>query len=185
MSERFKSKYLYNGIPLTCHFKFEKATDFQKFDKVIGRGKPICNGCGPSGYGSLVPDSILGVRVTICGHIHNWSYQFGIDHEDKYIADETFGDNMDRIIRAHYEIEYKVEEERHIQAVDKIAGGILVFFRTWLENRNHAKNNLKLKSLYEARLAIADKVYENAVKVFGRSAFWDKRKINFTLEDVK
>lgn len=167
MSERFKAKYFHltdygTTVELTCHFKFEKALWPQKFDPDLGGGKPICNGCGPSGYGAMVPDRILGVCVTIAGHIHNWSYQFGKDREDKMVADETFGDNMDRLIRDHYEMQ-----------VLKIMGGSLVKPRLWLARRK-----------FNAQLDLAEDAYEKAVKVFGKSAFWDKRVIGFTLEDV-
>jgi hypothetical protein len=137
----------------------------QKFsdDSANGNGRPICNGCGPAGYGALVPDSILGVNITICGHIHNWAYQWGVDREDKMVADETFGDNMDRLIRDYF------ENECH-----KLQGGILVGWRTWLARRR-----------FNTRLDIAEDVYEKAVKIFGKSAFWDKRRLALKLEDIK
>lgn len=189
MSERYKSKFTFyrpdtGMVELTCHFKFEQATQAQKFDPQLGGGKPICNGCGPSGYGQLIPDNILGVNVTPCGDGHNWTYQFGKDREDKMVADETFYDNMDRIIRAAYEVSYKEEAELHDNNVRKIAGGSLVAVRTWLENRRNFAAKEKIKALYMARLVLAKQAYERAVVVFGGSAFWDKRKINFTLDDV-
>jgi hypothetical protein len=183
MSERFKAKYMHRlpwgaEIALTCHFKFEKATDEQKFDKAIGGGKSICNGCGPSGFGALVPDSILGVCVTICGHIHNWAYQFGVDREDKMVADETFGDNMDRLIRAYYEFDLASEFERHVAARPSN------FITRAFEAHRHRRRLDYLKERYETQLGIAEHAYEAAVRVFGRSAFWDKRKIGFDLEAV-
>lgn len=168
MSERFKSSYYHltewgSSVSLTCHFKFERATAAMKFDPALGGGKPVCNGCGPSGFGALVPDTIKGVRITICGHIHNWGYQFGKDHEDKAIIDETFKDNMDRLIRDAYECECR-----------KIRGGSLVSLRLLLAKRR-----------YLERLEIADDTYYQAVKVFGKSSFWDKRPIGFTLDDIQ
>lgn len=168
MSERFKAKYSHltaygTVVELTCHFKFERATHDQKYDaKTADGNRPVCNGCGPSGYGALVPDSICGVNVGICGDIHNWGYQFGIDREDKNVIDETFGDNMDRLIRDAYETECR-----------KISGGSLVRIRLLLA-----------KKRYLDRLEMADDGYEKAVKVFGKSAFWDKRKIRFSLADI-
>ena len=167
MSERYKGRVYHmtewgDVVALTCHFKYEAASKDQKFDAKIGGGKPICNGCGPSGYGSVIPDSILGVCITECGNIHNWSYCWGVDREDKMVADETFGDNMDRLIRIHYENECR-----------KIKGGSLVTFRLWLAKRK-----------YNAQLTMAEDVFEKAVKVFGHSAFWDKRTIGFRLEDI-
>lgn len=166
MSERYKAKYVFNSdygaVNLTCHFKFERATEAQKFNPAFGGGRTICNGCGPSGFGALIPDTIFGVCVTICGHIHNWGYQFGIDREDKNVVDETFGDNMDRLIRAAYEWE-----------TWKIRGGSFVKPRLWMA-----------KQKYYARIEMAERVYEKAVRVFGKSAFWDKRIIAFCIDDV-
>jgi hypothetical protein len=169
MSERYKGKLYHQTewgttVALTCHFKFQYATNAMKYDPEMADGKrPVCNGCGPCGYGALVPDTILGVPATICGDLHNWGYQFGTDHEDKAIIDETFGDNMDRLIRDAYENECR-----------KIKGGSLVTIRLWLAKRR-----------YMARLTMAEDVYEKAVKVFGKSAFWEKRQIRFSLDDIK
>ena len=184
MSERYKAQYEFitshgTRVMLTSHFKFERATLEQKFNAELGGGKPICNGCGPSGYGWLVPDSILGVVVTICGHIHNWSYQFGIDREDKMVADETFGDNLDRLIRADYAHDLHMEELRYALAI-RDAGWL---GKKW-ENYVHQRKLGYLKEMFDTRITLAEQAYEKAVRVWGKSAFWDKRKIGFTLNDV-
>jgi len=70
---------------------------------------------------------------------------------------------MDRMIRAAYEWE-----------AWKVRGGSVVKLRLWIA-----------KQKYLARLEVAEKVYTNAVRVWGKSFFWDKRKIGFTLDDVK
>jgi len=168
MEPMYKARYNHRDkmgltVPLTCHFKFEHATEKQKFDKHLGGGAPICNGCGPSGYGPLVPDYIIGVCVTIAGHIHNWGYQFGTSYEHKRIIDETFQDNMDRLIRARFMLDT-------MDLTDD----------SWIANINR----WYYKRQYRSRLFVADKIYANAVRIFGKSAFWDKRKINFSLEDV-
>lgn len=166
MSERFKSQYFvdtdFGRVALTCHFKFERASEAQKFSETLGGGRPICNGCGPSGFGALVPDNLFGVCITECGNIHNWGYQFGKDREDKMVVDETFGDNMDRMVRAAYEAEYR-----------KILGGSFIRPRLWIA-----------KQKYHARREAAERAYEKAVKVFGKSSFWDKRPILFDLDSI-
>lgn len=62
----------------------------------------VCNGCGPGGIGGwLVPDSIWGLRVTAACRIHDWMYHVGRDIEDKRRADQTFLNNLVRLISRH------------------------------------------------------------------------------------
>ncbi|MFA9409365.1 MAG: hypothetical protein ACERKJ_11120 [Candidatus Dadabacteria bacterium] len=54
-------------------------------------------GCGPGPIGDyFVPDSVWGgLSIKRACRIHDWEYHIGID---KDFADETFKDNMERII---------------------------------------------------------------------------------------
>ena len=152
----------YGPVALTCFFNYHRATHDHKFaphtrDK--GQLRAICNGCGPAGYGALVPDRIRGVKITECGNIHNWGYQFGTTREDRQIQDETFGDNMDRIIRA--KLAYDL-------ARADLGNRFLRRIRKWNARRR-----------YRLRLIISEKVFEKAVRVWGKSSFWDKAKCDF------
>ena len=61
----------------------------------------ICNGCGTKGLGGwLVPDTLWGLNVTPCCHIHDWMYNEGNAIEDKDVADRAFLNNMSRTIDA-------------------------------------------------------------------------------------
>jgi len=191
MSERYKGILFYTmendqAIGLTCHFKFEKASVLQKYCPQPSGNRPICNGCGPAGYGAVVPDSILGVDIKICGDIHNWGYQFGLDREDKMVVDETFRDNMDRIIRADFEHETRVEQQKYFEAIRAIksTNSLVRKIRSRWADYCHQRKTEYLKEMYESRLTIAGDIYAKAVMVFGGSSFWDKRPINFRLEDI-
>lgn len=188
MSDRMKSKYIYHSpygdIELTCYFKFERATEDQKFNPAFGGGRPICNGCGPAGYGAAIPDDINGVVITICGHIHNWTYRWGKDQEDKAMADQTFGDNMDRVIRAAYLFEQEQENKKYEAIMKGIGKCFAAGFRRWVENQRHNSRLIEIKKTYNERLFIAEHVFEAAVRVFGKSAFWDKGTSSFTLDDI-
>lgn len=59
-----------------------------------------CNGCGPKGFGLLVPDTVWGLRITPACDIHDWMYCFGKTEADKEEADSVFLNNMIRIIDA-------------------------------------------------------------------------------------
>lgn len=152
-------------VQLTTHFKFHKANDRQKFGNQSLDGRPVCNGCGPSGWGWIFPQSILGACIVICAYIHNWDYQFGSTREHKEIADETFLDNMDRIFIA------KLTED--------LANASDARWGWWRRFKKY-----RARKKYERRLKIARKIFYKAVRVWGRSSFWDKRAIDFRLEDV-
>jgi len=55
----------------------------------------VCNGCGLAGWkGLLVPDTVYALRISESCDIHDWMYYFGVDEEDKELADDTFYYNM-------------------------------------------------------------------------------------------
>jgi len=58
--------------------------------------------CGPGrGLGDrLVPESLLGLRITPACAIHDWMYQHGKTLDDKEFSDRVFRQNMFRIVRA-------------------------------------------------------------------------------------
>ena len=60
--------------------------------------RAVCNGAGPRRFGWLVPDTVYGLRITEAADIHDWMYNEGVTHEDKYDADLTFLRNMVAII---------------------------------------------------------------------------------------
>ncbi len=61
-----------------------------------------CNGMGPKGAGWLVPDSFYGLKMTICGDVHDWMYTFGAEEGvSKTAADAIFLSNMRAYIQAH------------------------------------------------------------------------------------
>ncbi len=74
--------------------EFWLLTDSQRSD--------ICNGCGTKGIvGWIVPDSILGVDITMACDIHDYMYNAGEIKADKFVADDVFLNNMLRLIDAH------------------------------------------------------------------------------------
>ncbi|MFT6633099.1 MAG: hypothetical protein ACJAS4_003068 [Bacteriovoracaceae bacterium] len=57
------------------------------------------NGCGPSHLPSwIVPDSLIGVRVTESCNIHDWMYYKALSNSDLKKADEIFLKNLNRQI---------------------------------------------------------------------------------------
>ena len=158
------------NVLLTSFYNYHKATFGNRFGKSAmdpksGQKIAICNGCGPAGFGALVPETILGVTITEAANIHNWMYLWGENRKDKLLSDETFGDNIDRFIRAAFiqDMEYaKAETNR---------------FKRWYKLR-------KAYKLYNARLVLSEKVFERAVRVFGKSAFWDKSEPDFLYEEI-
>jgi len=57
------------------------------------------NGCGPAGWKfDLVPDTIWGLCVTEACNIHDAMYYTGLDEKDRTHADNTFLNNLNRII---------------------------------------------------------------------------------------
>lgn len=169
----YKETYLYHHpkgfeVWLTCYLKYNHATNDHRFAPHVvqdGEKRPICNGAGPAGYGAVVPDTIWGLRISEAAHGHDWHYQFGTTLEDKEQADRTFKDNMDRIIRAAF--------VRDIKKANLCKGR---FKRAVLTR--------KANFLYHRRIFRADKIYFNAVRIAGKSAFWDKGACDFTLEQL-
>ena len=64
--------------------------------------KKNCNGCGPKGFGLLIPDTIYGLKITEPCHIHDWIYGqlFPHSNETKEFADRVLYNNIVRIINA-------------------------------------------------------------------------------------
>lgn len=59
----------------------------------------VCNGCGAAGAKfDFVPDRIYGTYIGHACNIHDWEYEFGVDNEDKEIADRTWRNNNIRLI---------------------------------------------------------------------------------------
>jgi hypothetical protein len=58
----------------------------------------ICNGCGPKGYGLLVPDTIYGLCITAICDIHDFMFSVGVDEEDRLEANRVFRNNLLRYI---------------------------------------------------------------------------------------
>ncbi len=61
----------------------------------------LCNGCGTKGLcGWIVPDTLWGLSITMACDIHDYMYAVGESLYDKERADQTFLNNMLRIIDA-------------------------------------------------------------------------------------
>ena len=61
----------------------------------------VAGGCGPGGVGDyLVPDTMYFLSVKPACSIHDWMYHYGVDIDDKILADRVFKNNMVRIIKA-------------------------------------------------------------------------------------
>ena len=59
----------------------------------------VCNGCGAaSAKFDFVPDRIYGTDISHACNVHDWEYEFGVDNEDKEIADRTWRNNNLRLI---------------------------------------------------------------------------------------
>jgi len=55
----------------------------------------VCNGCGTAGWkGKIVPDTILGQRITGRCDPHDWMYHYGRTELDKVFADVIFLANL-------------------------------------------------------------------------------------------
>jgi len=71
---------------------YPKNFDESKLDKIDG-------GCGPGGIGDyFIPDTIWGIYIRPACKIHDFQYHFGDTEKDKKDADDTFLNNMIRII---------------------------------------------------------------------------------------
>jgi hypothetical protein len=154
----------------TSFYKFCDATKDQKYGLHCitkdGTKRPICNGAGPAGFGWLVPDKVMGISVTIPSDMHDWGYQWGTERHDKEVMDETYRDNIDRVIRTIYEYRVARIKSRHkTKCIEKIQ---LLYAKDWF---NKAQENL-------------EEAYFKAVSVWGKSAFWDKEKVDFTYEQI-
>lgn len=65
----------------------------------ITRVMEVCNGCGTaSSKFDFIPDTIFGLYIGHCCHIHDWQYDEGDSIEDKEEADRVFLNNLLRII---------------------------------------------------------------------------------------
>ena len=60
--------------------------------------KELCNGCGPKGFGLLIPDTIYGLVITEVCDIHDFMFAIGVDEEDRLIANRVFRNNLLRYI---------------------------------------------------------------------------------------
>ena len=79
------------GVELYAPKSYVDASDGEK-NKVV-------NGCGAADAKfDFVPDSILGLNITCCCHIHDWMYSEGVTIEDKEKADRAFLNNILRVI---------------------------------------------------------------------------------------
>jgi len=59
-----------------------------------------CNGCGTEGWkGSLVPETVWGLRISLACDVHDWMYADGETLGDKEVADIIFLCNLLSIIR--------------------------------------------------------------------------------------
>lgn len=59
-----------------------------------------CNGCGDDSFlGSLVPETIWGLRVSPVCNIHDFMYCLGSTLEDKATADFVFQKNLIALVR--------------------------------------------------------------------------------------
>lgn len=67
------------------------------WDATIEQKKEVCNGCGAKG-GIKVPNSFLGLDISIACNIHDWMYQYGETHSDRIFADAMFRTNLSIII---------------------------------------------------------------------------------------
>ena len=77
----------YKGYWLLAPQSFVNSTDDER--------AKVCNGAGAKGYGWMVPDNILGERITAAADIHDWMYH---EHIDKRVADQLFLRNLIEII---------------------------------------------------------------------------------------
>ena len=62
--------------------------------------KELCNGCGPKGFGFLVPDTFYLLNISEACNIHDFMYSTGLTIEDKNEADRAFLNNANRMIDA-------------------------------------------------------------------------------------
>lgn len=58
----------------------------------------ICNGCGTSHSGWIVPDTMYLLDITPACSIHDWCYHVGETIDDKEQADRVFLNNLLRLI---------------------------------------------------------------------------------------
>ena len=78
----------------------------------------VCNGCGAaSAKFDFVPDRIYGTDISHACNVHDWEYEFGVDNEDKEIADRTWRNNNLRLIDRDCEKKwYKPQSLMHLRA---------------------------------------------------------------------
>ena len=64
--------------------------------------RTMCNGCGPKGFGLVVPDTVYGLRITEACNIHDWMYGYyePFSDENKKLADRVLYNNIIRIVEA-------------------------------------------------------------------------------------
>ena len=84
---------LVDGVFLSAPAKYW-GTPAEVIDEITG-------GCGPGGLGDyLVPDTVWRLSIFYPCRIHDFQYHEGNTEQDKKIADETFLNNMIRVVKA-------------------------------------------------------------------------------------
>lgn len=80
--------------------------------------KQVANGCGTAGWkGKLVPDTILGLNITLICNIHDWMYAEGATQWYKDHADCIFLYNMqNEINNAPGVLNYLLRYHRRLRA---------------------------------------------------------------------
>jgi hypothetical protein len=60
-----------------------------------------CNGCGPKGWGWLIPDIVDGVDAHLACNVHDCCYRRGKTEEDRKAADLLLRRNLSRVWKWH------------------------------------------------------------------------------------
>ena len=109
---------------------YKKLTESQR--------RSMLNGCGSGRFGSfIVPDRILGLKITSACNIHDYMYQVGESLEDKKEADRVFLNNMTRLVDEYGGFFKRVRLKlirKYYQAVKYFGGP------SFWKDKNEAKN---------------------------------------------
>ncbi len=82
----------------------------------LAKLKEFCNGCGAQDSWFRPPKRIYGTLIIYACIIHDWEYSFGLLIEDKWRADRTFHNNINRLITKDSHKWYKPTRLQRIRA---------------------------------------------------------------------
>ncbi len=134
--------------------------------------KRECNGCGPSGWLSLiVPDKICDIDISHICDLHDYEYYKGSTTQDKINADINFLYNLLKYLSKNINIQKDKKKWhkcrniaiKYYEAVDRFGFMAFVFAVNQTLDRFTIKNNIKNLLIFEQQKYAEWDDYDNKV----------------------